>query len=207
MRKFIRLTPSVWLTPEMQQVKEQGIEAVALAFYLLTAPASTMLGIYRLPYKSISKDLMLGAGEVENIIQKLIDVEFCEYDTAQQTVWVCDMAKQQVGETFYPNDKRLSAVHRLVAQLPKLSFFEKFHDRYAEVFRLDEQINVDTTKYFNNKSKSTSTDKYLSTKRENPVDKLCAYAFNGIRCHKFGVVSSGIRKNAKWYCQAHAVNK
>lgn len=49
MRDYAKISPKFWIGETGREMRELGLPARALAFYLMTSPHSNMLGIYYLP--------------------------------------------------------------------------------------------------------------------------------------------------------------
>lgn len=81
-----------------------------IALYLLTCKSATMTGLYYLPVTLMAHETgspFEGASEALSI---LVQLGFCALDSERDLVWVCEMARFQIGEELSKGDKRIPAI-------------------------------------------------------------------------------------------------
>jgi uncharacterized phage protein (TIGR02220 family) len=133
MREYSKIFPQIWIGKTGKQIKSLGIESQLLAYYLMSSPHATMIGIYYLPLALIVHETGLPIEKTSSALQKLIEIDFCSYDETMEYVWVHNMAF---------NDNRVKNMNELYKMLPDLSFIKNFFEKYKEAFFL-EKINDD----------------------------------------------------------------
>lgn len=136
MRDYAKITPFFWIDEQGKAIKQYGNKTQLLAFYLLTCPQATMIGIYYLPIPYIAHETQLSKKQVGDCLAHLSEVGFCIYDEASEYVWVINMAKSQIGENLKANDNRIKNVEEAYQALPQLPFLKDFYDKYHEDFHL-----------------------------------------------------------------------
>jgi hypothetical protein len=133
MRAYAQIVPTFWTRGSGKKLRGKPI-AQTLALYLLTAPASNMIGLYYLPLTTLCAETGL---TTEQIKQALPDVEeIAKYDTEAELVWVPECAAHQIGETMGTKDKKRSAVIRELDMAGKHRFVTEFMARYAVAYGL-----------------------------------------------------------------------
>lgn len=95
-----------------------------------------MIGVYHLPLEYIAVDTGLFLNDVTDIIAKLQEVNFCQYDAEHEYVWIIDFAAKQTGLNLRSSDKRVIAVHKLLNNLPQLHFIKDFFEKYQSDYHL-----------------------------------------------------------------------
>src|SRR5689334_11865362 len=126
MREFAKLSPQFWINDRGRQIKNLSAEARLIAFYLLTSPHSTMIGIYYLPITFIAHETGFTLEETVKSLRSLIDARFCSYDELLEYVWVHDLAFDQIGFQLKENDNRVKAINDAYTALPDLPFLQAF---------------------------------------------------------------------------------
>lgn len=137
MRVFGAVFPQFWIGKTGKEIKKLGGDAQRVAFYLLTSPHASMLGVYYLPIGFISHEVGMKIEEASESLRSLQEIGFCSYDYENEYVWVHKMALYQIGLPLKPNDNRVKNVKQLFQKLPELSFLKGFYDKYKESMLLD----------------------------------------------------------------------
>lgn len=88
MREFAKISPQFWISDRGKQIKNLGIKAQLIAFYLSTNPHACMIGIYYLPLVFISHETGVKFDDVVETLKSLIDINFCTYDEKTEYIWV-----------------------------------------------------------------------------------------------------------------------
>lgn len=130
------VSPHFWTGHTGREIRKLGHEAQIIALYLMTAPGSNMIGLYYLPLPVLVHET---GCPIEGASKGLIDLQnlgFCEYDQEEEVVWVCEMARWQIGDEIKEGDKRHGRVVKEVASYSSSPFYDAFMSRYAAPFRL-----------------------------------------------------------------------
>ena len=130
MSNYMKLFPSFWTGETGRQMKKAGIETQLTALYLISNHHASKVGIYYLPIDYISIDVGISVETAFQAIETLCALGFCCYDHDAQYVWVCEMARYQLGEGFMVNANRTGKYSRMLSTLPELSFLDGFYKRY-----------------------------------------------------------------------------
>jgi hypothetical protein len=136
MREYAKVFPQIWIGKTGKQIKSYGVETQLLAYYLMSCPHATMVGIYYLPTALMVHETGLSLENVSKALQNLIEIDFCSYDDAMEYVWVHNMAFFQVGFSLKPCDHRVKHMNEQYKLLPKLKFLDKFFEKYCKAFYL-----------------------------------------------------------------------
>src|SRR6202034_1574664 len=107
MRDYGIVSPKFWIG-ETGKALHGDPMAQVVALYLMTSPHATMTGVFHCPLLYISHETGSPSKGASKALRRLIQVGFCEYETASETVFVIRMAAYQVAESLKPNDKRVS---------------------------------------------------------------------------------------------------
>jgi len=135
MREYGTVSPKFW-TGETGKELRADHAAQVLALYLMTSPHSNMLGIYYCPVMYMAHETGLGMEGASKALARLIEVGFCRFDEASETVFVARMAAHQIGESLSPGDKRVLGIQKEVAKMADSPLKTAFIDTYAEAFHL-----------------------------------------------------------------------
>ncbi|MEO6111609.1 MAG: hypothetical protein ABIQ24_07245 [Nitrospiraceae bacterium] len=150
MRSYALLLPAFWTGPTGQAITAAGKDARIVATYLLTCEHANMLGLYRLPLLYAAEETGLKRREVLAALAQLKSMEFAVYDPETEFVWVCEMARFQLGllphEPLKEGDHRAQGSARLYKQLSSNPFLLPFYARYAQILRLPLQRDFLTEK-------------------------------------------------------------
>ena len=136
MRDYAVVSPHFWTGHTGRQIRKLGHEAQVIALYLMTAPGSNMIGLYYLPLPSLAHET---GCPIEGASKGLTDLEnlgFCRYDPEAEVVWVCEMARWQIGEQIKEGDKRHGRVAKEVSTYSDSVFYSAFMERYGHAYRL-----------------------------------------------------------------------
>ena len=139
MRPYATVVPTFWASFRSRVIKECGADAQAvllLALYGITSPGSNMLGLYYLPLPIIAHETGLTLHQVTTGLEHLKRLEFCEYDTERELIWVRKMAKFQIGEALSAGDKRCAMVRKEIARLGENELTQQFIGTYSHNYHL-----------------------------------------------------------------------
>ena len=137
MSNHMKLFHSFWTGETGKQIKEAGVDTQMMAAYLITSHHASRLGIYYLPISYIAYDMNMTTEDASKWLQKLCDIGFCCYDKDAEHVWVCNMARYQIGKSRKSDSRRSKKIKETVSTFSDLSFFNAFYEKYQEYFCLD----------------------------------------------------------------------
>lgn len=143
MREYGKVSPTFWTGTTGRELRAAGVESVVVGFYLMTSPASNMLGIYYQPMLYMAHETGLGLEGASKGLHGCIDSGFCKYDPASETVWVVEMAAWQIAEELKASDKRCLGIQRDYEALPANPFLGEFFDRYSGCFHLSKRRGIE----------------------------------------------------------------
>jgi hypothetical protein len=110
--------------------------AQVVALYLLTAPGSTMLGLYYLPVGTIVHETGVPEGDVNEIMADFDEMGFAHYDADNEVVWVVEMARFQIAEELKTNDNRYKYVVKESPRFAASPLYDRWYDQYHAAFNL-----------------------------------------------------------------------
>lgn len=136
MRDYAKISGRYWTGGTGRELRQLGGDAQLMGLYLMTAPNSNMLGLYYLPLPTLAHELR---SPLEGALETLRRVEktgFCRYDETSETVWVVNMAREQVGESLAAADNRVKSIHKQLEEYRKCPFYNDFHAMYRDSYHL-----------------------------------------------------------------------
>jgi len=139
MREYAKIAPTFWTGKTGKAIKQQGVEAVVMATYLMSSPHSNMLGLFYQPLLYAAHETGLGIEGASKGLQGCIEADFCSFDEASEMVWVHEMALYQIAESLSQADKRCKGIQRDYDALPDCPFLGPFFDRYQMAFHLTDR--------------------------------------------------------------------
>jgi hypothetical protein len=117
-------------------IREGGLDATALALYLVTGPHSNALGLYYLPLSTVSNDLRLTRQEVQRLLQLVCATGFARYFEEDSLVWIPRMAHHQIGPRLKRNDHRRAWALRELKKYEGTAAHGQFLRTYGEAYHL-----------------------------------------------------------------------
>lgn len=133
MRDYGKLSPQFWIGRTGRQLRGDP-EAQLVAAYLVTAPGSTMIGVFYCPVATIANDVGLSLEGASKGLRRVCEVGFCTFDVETEWVWVHEMARFQIEASLAPKDKRVVGIARDFEKLPESPLKHGFHARYQRAF-------------------------------------------------------------------------
>lgn len=137
-RDYAKVSPRFW-TGDTGKKLRANRAAQVLATYLISAPGSSMTGIYYLPMPIIAHETGMTMVEVIEALTFLAGINFAHYDGEDELVWVPAMAAWQIDEELKPGDKRVLGIRRELAAFRGHRFVGEFFQRYGQLFNLGNQ--------------------------------------------------------------------
>lgn len=135
MRDYGKVSPQFWIG-RTGKVLRGNPDAQVLALYLMTSPHATMIGVYHCPVAYMAHETGLSVEGASKALQRLIEVDFCTYDTENEYVFVHQFALHQVGADLKADDKRCKGIDNELAKVPKGQCWQAFRARYAVPYHL-----------------------------------------------------------------------
>lgn len=144
MRDYAKVSPQFWVW-----VRREGLDpdAILVALYLVTCPASNMFGMYYLVVEEMAHYLFGRSAPLEETfarasraLQEVCERGFCCHDPASGMVWVRNMAGWQVLSDWEPlkaSDNRVKQVNKEYLRLPENPFLSDIFDRYSVLLHLE----------------------------------------------------------------------
>lgn len=136
MRAYAQIVPTFWTRGSGKRLRGKP-DAQVLALYLMTAPASNLIGLFYLPMTTLCHETGLTPEQVTAALALPELAEIVSYDADAELVWVPEAARYQIGETMGARDKRRPAVLRELAMAGSHAFVRAFRERYSVPFGLD----------------------------------------------------------------------
>jgi hypothetical protein len=139
-RAVAYLVPTFWTRGSGKKLRGNP-EAQTLALYLVSAPASNLIGLYYQPLTTILHETGLTEAEFREAMAKVSEVDIAHYDPEACMVWVPESAKYQIGDTMTQRDKRRAGVERELELAGSHPFVAEFLKRYGAPFGIDSKQN------------------------------------------------------------------
>jgi len=134
-RDYGKVSPRFW-TGETGRKLRKHPEAQTLALYLITAPGSTMTGIYYLAIPTAAHETGLTIQEVSAALAILAEIDFAHYDESNELVWVPSMAAWQIDDKLVASDKRVAGVKKEILFHQNHPFVVAFWELYGEAYEM-----------------------------------------------------------------------
>jgi hypothetical protein len=135
MRDYGVVSPKFW-TGETGKLLRKEPQAQLLAMYLMTSPHSNMLGVYYCPVMYMAHESGLDLEGASKALARLIELGFCTFDEASETVFVKNMAAYQIADQLKADDKRVLGIRRDVEKMPEGAIKSEFIATYSIAFHL-----------------------------------------------------------------------
>lgn len=136
MRDYAKVSPQFWTGPTGRAIRADGPETLIVAFYLMTAPASTMSGLFYLPITTVAHETGLSHEGASKALARVCELGFADYYEPLEVVWVVEMARHQLGETISTKDLRHKGLLRELYRYDRCPLLLIFWERYGAVFSL-----------------------------------------------------------------------
>lgn len=136
MRSYSRVAPSFWVGTTGRALRAEGSGAILAALYLITCPSANMTGLFYLPLVTMAHETGMSLEMVKAALPALANTGFAFYDETEESFWVPEMAKFQLGERLDPSDKQCKGVQTAIKPMMKSVFYRAFWERYHTDFHL-----------------------------------------------------------------------
>lgn len=135
MRDYCKVNGRFW-TGDTGKSLRGDLEAQVVAAYLMTAPTSNMIGLYYLPMPTLCHETGLALKGALKALARLSEEGFAHYDPLSETVFVVNMAREQVGAALKADDNRVKGVRREVEEHIKCPLLHLFLEKYGRAYHL-----------------------------------------------------------------------
>jgi hypothetical protein len=139
LRSYGKVSPRFWTGPTGKAIRALGADAQVVALYLMTAPSSSMTGLYYLPIPVLVHETGSPFEGASKVLRSLREVGFCDYDEVEEVVWVPEMAHHQVGDSIKAKDKRAAGVVASLEPYRNSRFYGEFFKRYGRAYGISDK--------------------------------------------------------------------
>ena len=133
MRDYAKASPRFW-TGDLGRSLRGDPEAQAMAWYLITAPGSNMVGLYHLPIAYAAADLGSPLQGASKALRRVCGVGLAVYDEVAEVVWVKEALRHEVGESIKATDHKVKAIRKIIGEHRKSFLFNDLRERYGAGF-------------------------------------------------------------------------
>ena len=138
MRDYAIVLPDFWIGATGRALRTKDPSVRELAFYLFSAPNSSMYGLYYKPPETMVLETGRKAGVIQQALVALQELNYCAYDTRTDFVWVFEMAEIQLRPLpLRTGDYKIAAATKWYQTVTKNPFLGPFYDKYSEKLRFD----------------------------------------------------------------------
>jgi hypothetical protein len=140
-RDYGKLRHRYWTGDTGRQIRGLGWEAQLVGAYLCTCGSSNMIGIYYLPLQLIAHETAVKTLEgASKALRRLSEVGFAYYDESTETVFVPNLAREQIAESLEETDNRRKGVIELLSEYKKSRFVADFVGFYKDAYKLPDYL-------------------------------------------------------------------
>lgn len=133
-REYASVSPDKWRSKTGRHLRGDPW-AMVIQDYLITCPLSEMTGAYYLPKCMIIAETGIDPAELDRVMARLEELDFCRYYEEDEYIFVRNMARYQISQTLNERDNRRAKVRKDIDRLPD-EVREDFLDEYNEDFKL-----------------------------------------------------------------------
>lgn len=142
MRAYASIAPTFWTRGSGRRIRGDK-EAQLVALYLMSSPATNMVGIFHLVLPQLCHETGLTLEEARKGLQRCSEEQIAFWDEEEELVWVPALARYQIGEQMTRGkggkpDHRVKGVERAIAPFKGHKFYDLFLERYAAAYLLTE---------------------------------------------------------------------
>lgn len=138
MREYSKISPRFWTGDTGRAIRALGDDAMIVAWYLMSAPGSNMIGLYYLALPTLAHETGRTLEGASKALASLAGIDFAHYDPAREVVWVTNMAGHQIGETLMARDHQHKGVLAQLREHAKCPLSLQFWEKYSGPFNLPE---------------------------------------------------------------------
>jgi hypothetical protein len=138
-RNYARIAPRFWIGTTGRRLRGAP-EAQVMAAYLMTAPTSTMTGLFYMPIAVAAHETGIPIEGASKALRRVCEVGFALYDEVDEVVFVPEMARHQIDDALKPGDKRVQGVVNALDPYVRHPFCQLFLEKYSKAFNLPDDI-------------------------------------------------------------------
>jgi hypothetical protein len=140
MRDHASIAPTFWTRGTGKRLRGDT-EAQLVALYLMSSPATSMVGIFHLALPTMCHETGLDREGALKGLARCTAEAFAFWDEDEEIVFIPALARHQVGERMSIGkngnpDKRILGVKRALAPFKGHRFYDMFLERYADAYLL-----------------------------------------------------------------------
>lgn len=183
-REYASVSPDKWRSKTGRQLRGDPW-AMVIQDYLITCPLSEMTGAYYLPKCMIIAETGISPSELDRVMVKLQELDFCRYYEEDEYIFVRNMARYQISQTLNERDNRRAKVRKDLERLPE-DVREDFIREYNVNFNLGYAIHEDTqTTQKKSRNKIQTTRRTASSEHDYAPDfGAASAAISGSKTHQ-----------------------
>lgn len=138
MRAYASISPMFWTRGSGKRLRGDA-HAQVVALYLMSSPATSMIGIFHLALPTLCHETGLSFEEASKGLQRCSEEGLVFWDEEEELVFVPALAKHQIGEELKERDHKVKGVAKALAPFKGHRFYSMFVERYADCYRLREE--------------------------------------------------------------------
>jgi len=140
MRSYASIAPTFWTRGSGKRLRGD-LEAQVVALYLMSSPATTMVGIFHLALPTLCHETGLPLEGALKGLARCSEEGLAYYDEEEELVWVPALAQHQLGDHLGQGksgklDHRVTGVKRALAAYKGHRFYDLFLERYGDAYSL-----------------------------------------------------------------------
>lgn len=139
MRDYGKVLTAFWTQGTGKRLRDDP-DAQRLALYLMTCPASSMIGIFYLPLPTLCHEVGMREPAARKALARLKAEDFAHYDFDAELVWLPSGARIQLDETLKEKDHRRAGVLRELETYRRHPFARAFLALYGVPFGLGDPL-------------------------------------------------------------------
>lgn len=113
--------------------------AQLVALYLMSAPSTSMIGIFHLAVPTLCHETGLSIEDATKGLRRCSEEGIVFWDESEELVFVPALAKHQIGEELKARDHKVKGVAKALAPFKGHRFYSMFIERYADSYHLREE--------------------------------------------------------------------
>lgn len=134
-RSYASISPMFWTRGSGKRLRGDAVAQV-VALYLMSAPATTMVGIFHLALPTLCHETGLAPEAASEGLARCAAEGIALWDEAEELVFVPALAKHQIGDNLKKTDNKVKGVVRELAPYKGHRFYDMFVERYGDSYSL-----------------------------------------------------------------------
>lgn len=136
MRDYGKVAGTFWTRGSGKELRGDR-DSQVLALYLMTAPASSMIGLYHIALPTMAHETGLSIEGASKALQRLSELGIAYYDDGDELVWIPRMPFWQIAQSLSPIDKRVKGIKDAIQQFRGHRFYWDFVRLYNDCYHLE----------------------------------------------------------------------